>query len=238
MDTKPTKAELRRTQILEAALRLVCREGVRGIRHRAVAKEAQVPLSATTYYFKDINDLISETFLLFATNAMAHVVAPTNAVLEAGLQNPDAREGDAAVNLAADVIAQHIESELSEKRDHLLAEQAFLHEALLNPQLATMAEHYYQHLVDEMEKLCEVLAIPNPSEAADIVVAVIFRVERQGLALNAEPFDVAAASHTLRRVFHGLLTEGGVTIGVNPVVNAAVTGSVQNRVNEGSVKKG
>ena len=55
--TSRVGSEQRRRLILEAALRIVIREGVRGIRHRAVAKEADVPLAATTYYFKDIQEL-------------------------------------------------------------------------------------------------------------------------------------------------------------------------------------
>lgn len=46
-------SEQRRQAILDAAMRLIVRDGVRAVRHRAVAAEAQVPLSATTYYFKD-----------------------------------------------------------------------------------------------------------------------------------------------------------------------------------------
>ena len=60
------RSEQRRKAILEAALRIVVNDGVRGVRHRAVAKEAEVPLSATTYYFKDISDLIADTFTLCA----------------------------------------------------------------------------------------------------------------------------------------------------------------------------
>ena len=70
------RSEQRRKAILEAALRIVVNDGVRGVRHRAVAKEAEVPLSATTYYFKDISDLIADTFTLFAENAMNDVVQP------------------------------------------------------------------------------------------------------------------------------------------------------------------
>ena len=70
------RSEQRRRAILEAALRIVVSEGVRGVRHRAVAKEAGVPLSATTYYFDDISDLIADTFTLFAESAMNDVVDP------------------------------------------------------------------------------------------------------------------------------------------------------------------
>src|SRR5690554_7202695 len=56
------KSEQRRRDILEATLRIIRTEGVRGVRHRAVAKEAKVPLAATTYYFKDIDELIVDAF--------------------------------------------------------------------------------------------------------------------------------------------------------------------------------
>src|SRR5690554_5750724 len=72
-------SEQRRRSILEAALRIIVREGIRNVRHRAVAREADVPLSATTYYFKDISDLISDTFRLFAERAMEEVIEPFRA---------------------------------------------------------------------------------------------------------------------------------------------------------------
>ena len=64
-------SEQRRQAILDAALRIIVRDGVRAVRHRAVAAEADVPLSATTYYFKDINDLITDTFALFVERSGA-----------------------------------------------------------------------------------------------------------------------------------------------------------------------
>lgn len=50
----------RREQILEAALRLIGREGREGITHRAVAQEAGVPLGSTTYYFDSRDDLLGQ----------------------------------------------------------------------------------------------------------------------------------------------------------------------------------
>ena len=38
--------------------------------------QAEVPLSATTYYFKDISDLIAYTFTLFAERALKEVIEP------------------------------------------------------------------------------------------------------------------------------------------------------------------
>src|SRR5690554_906244 len=64
------KSEQRRRDILEATLRIIRTEGVRGVRHRAVAKEAKVPLAATTYYFKDIDELIVDAFTLYTEQAL------------------------------------------------------------------------------------------------------------------------------------------------------------------------
>ena len=66
-------SEQRRQAILDAAMRIIVREGVRAVRHRAVAAEAEVPLSATTYYFKDINDLITDPFAQFVERSAAHM---------------------------------------------------------------------------------------------------------------------------------------------------------------------
>ena len=64
-------SEQRRQLILDAAMRIVVRDGVRGVRHRAVAAEAGVPLSATTYYFKDIDDLLNDTFAQYVERSAA-----------------------------------------------------------------------------------------------------------------------------------------------------------------------
>ena len=72
--TLRVKSELRRLKILEATLRIAARDGLRGIKHRAVAREAKVPLAATTYYFRDIHELISDSFMPVS---YTHLTLPT-----------------------------------------------------------------------------------------------------------------------------------------------------------------
>lgn len=48
----------RRRKIAQAAYRVVAERGVRGLRHRAVAEAAGVPLGSTTYYFKTLDDIL------------------------------------------------------------------------------------------------------------------------------------------------------------------------------------
>ena len=208
------RSEQRRKAILEAALRLVVSEGVRGVRHRAVAKEADVPLSATTYYFKDISDLIADTFTLFAEKAMNDVVVPLNEdaarFIEANDVSmlKDEQVRNQLVEAMAALIVGHIHKELREKRDHLIAEQAFMHESIRDPRLREMAKHYYEYLVMDLKRLCQQLGVSEPDVAADMLMGTIFRIEYEGLLLeDPDDFDVARATKILKRQFMALVME-------------------------------
>jgi DNA-binding transcriptional regulator YbjK len=52
------KGAARREAIVAAAARLVATKGPDGTSHRAVATAAGVPLAATTYYFRSLDDLL------------------------------------------------------------------------------------------------------------------------------------------------------------------------------------
>jgi DNA-binding transcriptional regulator YbjK len=204
------RSEVRRRAILEAALRLVVKEGVRGVRHRAVAKEADVPLSATTYYFKDIYDLIADTFTLFAENAMSDVVTPINEEVAKFIGNrkvediEDPKVRMQLLEALAALLVMHISNEVSNKRDHLIAEQAFMHESIRDERLREMANQYYEHLVADMRLLCGQVGLQEPDIAAELVMGTIFRIEHEGL-VSPTGLDATKAQKMLKRLFLALL---------------------------------
>lgn len=53
--------ERKRSQILDAAVRVFGTGGASAVTHRAVAQVANVPLGSTTYYFTDRDDLLLQT---------------------------------------------------------------------------------------------------------------------------------------------------------------------------------
>ncbi len=57
MTAETPKGELRRFALIEAAARLLVREGSQSLTHRAIAAEADLPLASTTYYFADLDEL-------------------------------------------------------------------------------------------------------------------------------------------------------------------------------------
>lgn len=205
------RSEQRRKAILEAALRIVVSDGVRGVRHRAVAKEADVPLSATTYYFKDIQDLIADTFTLFAENAMSDVVQPIYQNVGEFIEAHKAEMGaspevtNQLLESLAQLIVGFLKLELTEKRDHMIAEQAFKHECLRDARLRSIAQTYFDHLLNELVELCKVIGVEEPEIAGELLMGTVFRIEHEALMEPAELFDEVKARKMIKRQLKAFL---------------------------------
>jgi DNA-binding transcriptional regulator YbjK len=203
--TSRAGSEQRRRLILEAALRIVVREGVRGIRHRAVAKEADVPLAATTYYFKDIQELINDTFTLYAEQALEVVNQFALRLYEplAGGEGKSFVEALASKEDMSEVIAdnmtQYVVEQIVEHRDALIAEQAFRYEAILSPHLRKLGSVHKEALMQKLTDLLSLMQSPNPAADANIVISVIHRIEYEGLLVEPSELDKDGIRATLLR---------------------------------------
>jgi DNA-binding transcriptional regulator YbjK len=203
--TSRAGSEQRRRLILEAALRIVVREGVRGIRHRAVAKEAEVPLAATTYYFKDIEELINDTFTLYAEQAVEIVNQFSMRLYEpisggAGRSFVEAiANASSMLEIIADNITQYAVEQIIENRDALIAEQAFRYEAIINPHLRQLGSVHKQALMQKLIDLMNLIQSPNPTADANIILALLHRIEYEGLLVAPEQLNREEIRSTLLR---------------------------------------
>ena len=203
-------SEQRRQDILDAAMRIVVRDGVRGVRHRAVAAEAGVPLSATTYYFKDIDDLLTDTFAQYVERSAAYMAKLW--VNNEGLLREMIARGDgspqARSTLADDIarlMADYVHRQLITRREHLMAEQAFRQEALLNPRLAVLVRSHQQILLQGSCQLFQVLGSREPQQDAKVLTSIIGRMEYQGLLNDVEPVAEEEMLGILTRYMHLVL---------------------------------
>ncbi|MBW2390940.1 MAG: TetR family transcriptional regulator [Deltaproteobacteria bacterium] len=80
----------RRRALLEAVLRIVTREGVAGVTHRAVAAESGASLRATTYYFATKDDMILEAFRFFCEQSLEQIDAASQSYLNRRVEPGDA----------------------------------------------------------------------------------------------------------------------------------------------------
>ncbi|MGE8150817.1 TetR/AcrR family transcriptional regulator [Pseudomonas vancouverensis] len=203
-------SEQRRQDILDAAMRIVVRDGVRAVRHRAVAAEAQVPLSATTYYFKDIDDLLTDTFAQYVERSAAYMgklwennQGLLHEMVDSGDGSPQARSKLA--DEIARLMADYVQRQLLNRREHLMAEQAFRQEALLNPRLAKLVRSHQQILLQGTCQLFQVLGSREPQQDAKVLTAIIGRMEYQGLLNVGEPLAEEEMLGILTRYMHLVL---------------------------------
>ncbi|KIU47437.1 MULTISPECIES: TetR/AcrR family transcriptional regulator [Pseudomonas] len=203
-------SEQRRQQILDAAMRIIVRDGVRGVRHRAVAAEAGVPLSATTYYFKDIEDLLTDTFAQYVERSAAYMAKlweNTEVLLRQLIAKGDGSPG-ARAQLADEVAkmgAEYVQRQLHNRRDFLMAEQAFRQEALLCPRLAELVRLHAQILLRGTCQLLQVVGSRQPQQDAIVLTAIIEQMEYQGLLDAAQPQAEAQMLAILTRYLHLVL---------------------------------
>ena len=201
--TRRTNSELRRRTILEAALRIVVRDGVRGVRHRAVAKEAEVPLSATTYYFKDISDLITDTFTLFVEMGAEKFKAfweESDHKLTEALSNLESQGSpEVFVQQMTDLAVEYINSQLEHHRDYLVAERAFQLECLRNDKLRPVAFNHQNYLLKSLQTLFAKIGSKQPEIDARLFNAVIMQVEYEGLVKEGSRQDKDFLRSMLKR---------------------------------------
>ena len=197
-------SEQRRLSILEAALRIIVREGLRGVRHRAVAAEAGVPLSATTYYFKDIQDLIADSFALFVQRSSASLAALWAGVDEdfrriaAAIANdPDARRE--MVAHVIDLAVAHVQAKMRAHDDELLVELAFRQEALTNAELRPLFLAHQSLRMRFAERAVRAMGSTAPFEDAQVLTTLILRMEYHAIVDGVEDFDLEAQRAVLQR---------------------------------------
>ncbi|NIE74443.1 TetR family transcriptional regulator [Pantoea sp. Tr-811] len=203
-------SEQRRQLILDAAMRIIVRDGVRGVRHRAVAAEAGVPLSATTYYFKDIEDLLTDTFAQYVERSAAYMAklwANTEVVLRELLAKDDGSVASRArlADAIAHIVADYVSRQLLTRRDFIMAEQAFRQEALLCPRLAELVQAHEQILLHGARHLLQVVGSRQPEQDAQMLTAIIVQMEYQGLLKDADAQADGQMLAMLTRYLHLVL---------------------------------
>lgn len=198
------KGEQTRRAILEGALRVIAREGLRGVTHRAVAAEAAVQLSLTTYYFNDINALIGQAFELFCKRAR-----PANEQmfqeLAALLDHYSARDlrRTSVRQEIARAFARRACEELMEnvkyRPEGLAIEQVFFSTVLQEPALSALAASYRRSMLAPLTGICRRFNRVDPEVDAELLLDTMTRLEYQALLVEPDIIDRDHIETLLRR---------------------------------------
>jgi DNA-binding transcriptional regulator YbjK len=153
-----------RAAIIEATVRLIGRHGVDGVTHRAVAHEAGVSLSSTTYHFASKDAIVSEALRRVAAIEIERI----------------ARDAERLAGGHPDVasIARALATWLSEQveGDGLLRVRAGYHlqlEAARRPELRATHVAWGQAVQDLAERVLRAAGSPRPRTDATILASAI-----------------------------------------------------------------
>jgi DNA-binding transcriptional regulator YbjK len=185
------RPEAIRAAIIEATIRLIGRVGVDGVTHRAVAREAGVSLSSTTYHFASKDEIVSEALRRVAALEIERI----------------ARDAEGLASGAPDVpsIARALAAWLTEQveGEGLLRVRAGYHlqlEAARRPELQAIHIEWGQAVRDLAERVLRAAGSPRPQTDAFILASAI-----DGMRLDEVTAPRAGFKRRARPVIERLL---------------------------------
>lgn len=202
--TRP-RGEQTRTKILAATLRVIARDGVRGTTHRAIAKEARVQLSLTTYYFKDLNELLSLAFRSFMDRDYGEMTKQWKKAFRYldqfsadDLATAETRQR--IIDYCTKRVVDHLRHGLTEHPEGLAVEHHFFYEALNDPRLTELSALHRRRLLQPMIRFCEYFNAEDPETDASLLFGTITRLEYEALPLAPDGIDYRSIRNEIRRI--------------------------------------
>lgn len=210
--TPRRKGERTRQRILQAAMKVIAREGIRGTTHRAIASEAGVQLSLTTYYFKDLPELISETFRLFMERDredLAERWSKAFAYLDRFSEEEfaDLRVQKRITDYLTRQIVDHVRDNLENTPEGLAIEHHFFFEALMEHELIELTELHRQRLLKPLVRFCAYFNPMYASTDAELMLGTITRLEYEALLVEPKHIDYRKIRRQVRRMVSWIVAQ-------------------------------
>lgn len=204
------RGERTRESIVQATLRVIAAQGVGGVTHRAVAREARVNLSLTTYYFVDLYDLVAAAFRDLMQRSQAELGLRWSQVLPRVKRDAAralrTRKGRGQLRDAlAHQFVDFLHHKILHNRVDLATEHHFLFEGLVDPRLTELAELHRARLAAPIVRLCRLLGSDAAALDADLLLGTAMRLEYEALLVPPERYDVPRLRRAIRRVLGWIL---------------------------------
>lgn len=164
------RGEKRRQALLEAALRVIGRDGIRGVTHRSVSAEAQIALGATTYYFDSKEHLIEECLRYAADAEIAALEDAIGRIDPTAMSAPE--WADSLVTWLGDEVA-------GPARARLIARYHLQLEAAARPELRDAYDAWTRSAFRLAERMLSAAGSANPQLDAVTLLAAV-----DGMRLN------------------------------------------------------
>jgi len=216
-DSKNNKASVRRRskgektkeKILLATIDVLAINGIKGTTHRAIAAQAELQLSLTTYYFKDIQELVQQAFTLNCQNtstASHHLFASAFSLIESyekkELRKVSVKEG--LCDKLTEIIGLQLFNRVTKQSTPLLVEQFLFSETKVTTDLLPLTQKHKQALLLPYEQFCQYFNKVDPELDAQILFSFVTQLQHQllieGAKNNSDEFFANEVYRPLRKV--------------------------------------
>lgn len=202
---KRSKGEITREKILIAAIEVLALNGIKGTTHRAIASHADLQLSLTTYYFKDIQELIYQAFKLNSNRILSRsdtilkdsILAITK--IDKNERRKKARKEKLCQQLS-EITAEHLIANIKHQAISLAVEQLMLTEIQVTPELHSLIQTHELAQLAPYEQLCRFFNKVNPELDAKIMYTQFTQLQYGQLARLIN-IDSKLIRQTIHRIF-------------------------------------
>ena len=194
------RGELRRAELLDAAIHLIGAHGMDGVTHRAVAAAAGVPAASTSYYFRSKDELIDQALRTLAAREV-ELLRRRREALGAAVADLDA---------TVEALAGWIEEQVTpEGSVAILAQYQLQLEAARRPAAREILAEWKAQTNELAETAMASLGARDVRTAAILLICAIDGLRLRLLASGHDPLEGQALRHVLRALLLGLVDTGG-----------------------------
>jgi len=182
-----SKGERTREKILIAAIEVLALNGIKGTTHRAIASHADLQLSLTTYYFKDIQELIYQAYKLNSQ----HILTRSDSILETAfsiitsIEKKELRKTavrEVLCKQLSEMTSHHLVDNIKHQAISLAVEQLMLTEVQVSPELRLLIQEHELAQLVPYEQLCAFFNKVNPELDAKIMYTIFSQLQYGQLA--------------------------------------------------------
>jgi DNA-binding transcriptional regulator YbjK len=191
------RGALRREALLEAALRIVARDGVAAVTHRAVAAEAGVSHRLTTYYFETKEQMLLEAFRQLSARSLERTERAAKPIAAA-------RDRAAAMEAAIDAVTDAVLGSLRSEIGGAAAEFSLVLEIPRQPALAVDYAAWQRRVEALLREHALALHSDDPEADVRILQAAMRGLQLESLSRPGRPLQRAALRRVVARLLKAL----------------------------------
>ena len=184
-----SKGERTRERILLAAIDVLAINGIKGTTHRAIASYASIQLSLTTYYFKDIGELVQQAFQLNSV----YLRARTDTILQKAftslekIDKTSLRKVSVKTELCeqlATMTANYLFENIKKEAVALSVEQLMFTTVQVSPDLKKLASEHEQSQLMPFTQLARFFNKKDPEVDAQMMRTIFSQLQYSQISLD------------------------------------------------------